>query len=237
MNKKRLISIIISVLLILTTVGFIQFKVYVVETKLNNLVVEQRKLKSKYRILTKKNDKLNKTYKDISLKQQQLIAKNKDLAYQINEIRLNNKNLTFEINKSKEKIEELTNKIKIKNQKLNQKSTQKSTRNSVVKIGRGKSTSVREIYVMSTAYTAFCKGCSGKTTTGLNLRKNPNLKIIAVDPNVIPLGSKVWVEGYGYALAADTGGAIKGYRIDVFIPNESNAYKWGIKRVKVKILQ
>ena len=46
--------------------------------------------------------------------------------------------------------------------------------------------------------------------TGINLRANPNLKVIAVDPSVIPLGSKVWVEGYGYAVAGDTGGAIKG---------------------------
>ena len=62
----------------------------------------------------------------------------------------------------------------------------------------------------ATAYTAYCNGCSGITTTGINLRANPNLKVIAVDPSVIPLGSKVWVEGYGYAVAGDTGGAIKG---------------------------
>ena len=67
----------------------------------------------------------------------------------------------------------------------------------------------------ATAYTAFCNGCSGRTATGLNLRANPNMKVIAVDPRVIPLGTKVYVEGYGYAVAADTGGAIKGYKIDV----------------------
>ena len=56
------------------------------------------------------------------------------------------------------------------------------------------------------------------TATGINLRSNPNLKVIAVDPSVIPLGSKVWVEGYGYAVAGDTGGAIKGNKIDLFMP-------------------
>lgn len=61
--------------------------------------------------------------------------------------------------------------------------------------------------------------------------------MIAVDPKVIPLGTKVWVEGYGYAVAGDTGGAIKGNKIDVFIPTQSQALKWGRKNVKIKILK
>lgn len=68
----------------------------------------------------------------------------------------------------------------------------------------------KTIKMSATAYTASCKGCSGITKTGLNLRKNPSLKVIAVDPKIIPLGSKVWVEGYGIAVAGDIGGAIKG---------------------------
>lgn len=94
----------------------------------------------------------------------------------------------------------------------------------------------KEIMVSATAYTAYCNGCSGVTRTGLNLRKNPNLKVIAVDPRVIKLGTKVHVEGYGYAIAGDTGGAIKGKKIDVFMPNKSEAYQWGRKNVKVKVL-
>ncbi|USK70356.1 G5 and 3D domain-containing protein [Peribacillus asahii] len=94
----------------------------------------------------------------------------------------------------------------------------------------------KEIYVSSTAYTASCNGCSGVTATGMNLKSNPHAKVIAVDPNVIPLGSKVHVEGYGYAVAADKGGAIKGNKIDVFIPSKSEAYRWGVKRVKVRII-
>lgn len=89
----------------------------------------------------------------------------------------------------------------------------------------------------ATAYTAYCTGCSGVTANGTDIRSNPNLKVIAVDPNVIPLGTKVWVEGYGEAIAADTGGAIKGNRIDVFIPNEADAYEWGRKNVTLKILK
>lgn len=92
------------------------------------------------------------------------------------------------------------------------------------------------ITVSASAYTANCKGCSGITKTGVNLKSNPNQKVIAVDPTVIPLGSKVYVEGYGHATAADIGGAIKGHKIDVFIPKQSDALKWGRKQVKVTII-
>lgn len=94
----------------------------------------------------------------------------------------------------------------------------------------------RTMTVEATAYTAYCNGCSGTTANGTNLRANPNLKVIAVDPRVIPLGTKVWVEGYGEAVAADTGGAIKGKKIDVFIPNLEGAYEWGRRTVTIKIL-
>lgn len=93
-----------------------------------------------------------------------------------------------------------------------------------------------EITVEATAYTASCEGCSGITSTGINLKENPDMKVISVDPSVIPLGSKVHVEGYGNAIAADTGGAIKGNKIDVFVPNHDDAVKFGRQEVKVKII-
>jgi resuscitation-promoting factor RpfB len=94
----------------------------------------------------------------------------------------------------------------------------------------------KTITVSASAFTASCSGCSGYTATGINLKANPDKKVIAVDPNVIPLGSKVWVEGYGEAVAGDTGGNIKGNRIDVHVPNKSKAYSWGVRNVQVKIL-
>ena len=95
----------------------------------------------------------------------------------------------------------------------------------------------KTIRMTATAYTANCKGCSGITKTGLNLRKNPGLKVIAVDPKIIPLGSKVWVEGYGIAVAGDIGGAIKGNKIDLFMNKKSTANQWGRKKVTVKVLK
>ncbi|MER1999998.1 MAG: ubiquitin-like domain-containing protein, partial [Lysinibacillus sp.] len=94
----------------------------------------------------------------------------------------------------------------------------------------------KEFYVESTAYTPYCAGCSGVTATGINVRANTGIKVVAVDPRVIPLGSKVWVEGYGYAIAGDTGGAIKGHKIDILVHSKSEAYKWGRKKVRIKVL-
>ncbi|WP_235566066.1 MULTISPECIES: ubiquitin-like domain-containing protein [unclassified Bacillus (in: firmicutes)] len=114
------------------------------------------------------------------------------------------------------------------------------TKTTVAQASRGasnvNSTSGKEIYVSSTAYTASCKGCSGVTSTGVDLKSNPDAKIIAVDPSVIPMGSKVYVEGYGYAVAADKGGAIRGNRIDVFFSSKNDAYRWGVKKVKIRVL-
>ena len=104
-------------------------------------------------------------------------------------------------------------------------------------VSRSNESSGKEFYVASTAYTASCAGCTGRTSTGFNLKANPGAKVIAVDPSVIPLGSKVYVEGYGYAVASDTGSAIKGNKIDVFVPSKSAAYQWGNKRVKIRVLK
>ena len=125
-------------------------------------------------------------------------------------------------------------KLKIKVVKSTAK---KSTKKSTKKVSRSNGNVVKEFMVSTTAYTAYCRGCSGITKTGINLRKNPNLKVIAVDPRVIKLGTKVYVEGYGYAIAGDTGSAIKGNKIDVFMPKQSSALKWGRKTVKIKILR
>jgi 3D (Asp-Asp-Asp) domain-containing protein len=88
----------------------------------------------------------------------------------------------------------------------------------------------------ATAYTADCDGCSGVTATGIDLNANPDQKVIAVDPNVIPLGTEVYVEGYGRAVAGDTGGAINGNKIDLYMQSEQNAIDFGRQTVEVTIL-
>ena len=103
---------------------------------------------------------------------------------------------------------------------------------------RGESTSssnqsaLLTLTMESTAYT-------GGTLTAMGLKpvRNPDgISTIAVDPNVIPLGSKVYVHGYGTAIASDTGGAIKGNIIDVYFNSYSECIAWGRRNVTVDIL-
>ncbi|WP_096203260.1 G5 and 3D domain-containing protein [Bacillus sp. FJAT-45350] len=94
----------------------------------------------------------------------------------------------------------------------------------------------KTITMTATAYTANCTGCSGITATGINLNNNRNKKVVAVDPSVIPLGTRVHVQGYGEAIAGDTGGAIRGNKIDIHVPTKAEANRWGRKQVKVTIL-
>jgi 3D (Asp-Asp-Asp) domain-containing protein len=90
--------------------------------------------------------------------------------------------------------------------------------------------------VMELNASAYGPGGNGKwgMTTAMGIR--PRYGIVAVDPRIIPLGTKLYVEGYGPALAADTGGAIKGMRIDLFYPTDRQAYNYGRKRVRVMIM-
>ncbi|WP_206811355.1 G5 and 3D domain-containing protein [Paradesulfitobacterium ferrireducens] len=87
----------------------------------------------------------------------------------------------------------------------------------------------RSFVMEATAYTYT----GNRTATGVPPREG----LIAVDPKVIPLGSKVYVEGYGYAVAADTGGAIKGQKVDVFFSSLNRALQWGRRPVQVYLLK
>jgi 3D (Asp-Asp-Asp) domain-containing protein len=88
----------------------------------------------------------------------------------------------------------------------------------------------RTIRMLATSYSASTAGVSrsnphyGRTATGLKMRDG----IVAVDPRVIDLGSEVYVPGYGVGLAADTGGAIKGKRIDLGYDDDNLQlwYRW-----------
>ncbi|MBO8159969.1 3D domain-containing protein [Thermosyntropha sp.] len=83
-------------------------------------------------------------------------------------------------------------------------------------------------YMKASAYTYT----GNRTATG----KVPEVGMVAVDPSVIPLGTRLYIEGYGYAVAADTGGAIKGNTLDIFMETREQCLKWGRRTVKVYIL-
>jgi len=103
----------------------------------------------------------------------------------------------------------------------------------------------RHIVVESSAYTPWDGTCNGMgaITSKLSAYNVPSgWGIVAVDPSVIPLGSKLYVPGYGYAIAADTGGAVNGACIDVcfWTAGESGSYlsaiAWGRHSVQITIL-
>ncbi len=91
----------------------------------------------------------------------------------------------------------------------------------------------KKMKVQATAYTIHCGNGDGVTSIGLI----PKRGIVAVDPKVIPYRTKLYVPGYGLAIAGDCGGLIKGNIIDVFVDSYDEAWKWGRKNIEIYILE
>lgn len=89
------------------------------------------------------------------------------------------------------------------------------------------------ITMESTAYLPSDGNGDGRTASG----RKAAYGVVAVDPKVIPLGTLLFVEGYGFAIAADTGGAIKGNKIDVCLTDRKAAMNWGRRKVKVHVFE
>lgn len=90
-------------------------------------------------------------------------------------------------------------------------------------------------YDLSYASTGKRPGDKGYGITASGMKAGPG--VVAVDPRVIPLGTRLYIEGYGNAIAGDTGGAIKGNRIDLFFSSNSAARQFGRRNIKVTILK
>ena len=104
--------------------------------------------------------------------------------------------------------------------------------NPTAPVSRGGELRPKVIEVVVTGYTKDDPGMDGRgiTFTGTRARRG----VAAVDPEVIPLGLALFVPGYGYARAEDTGGAIKGYRIDLYFEKREEALRWGRRKVVVQ---
>ena len=114
-----------------------------------------------------------------------------------------------------------------------QQTSAKSESKSKIETKDTKQETGKTMVVQATAYSTNNPSLGTHTATGIDLRSNP--KVIAVDPNVIPLGSKVWVEGYGTAIAGDTGGAINGKKIDIHFSSYEKARSFGRKTVRINV--
>lgn len=90
----------------------------------------------------------------------------------------------------------------------------------------------RRLVMEATAYTEDDPGSTGYTASGHRLQRG----MVAVDPDVIPLGTQLYIEGYGYAVADDTGGDIVGNRIDLAMDSTNEAINFGRRDVVVYVL-
>lgn len=98
----------------------------------------------------------------------------------------------------------------------------------------------RALNMKVTAYSAGPESCGpsadGITAVGIPAERKPDRGIAAVDPRVIPLGTWLYVPGYGQALAADVGSAVKGMHVDVLMDTHEEALRWGIRYLPVYVL-
>ena len=88
------------------------------------------------------------------------------------------------------------------------------------------SAGVRSLTVVATGYALPGRTASGRAV---------GWGVVAVDPSVIPMGSRIAIPGYGMGVASDTGGAIVGARIDLWFPSVAQAHEWGTRTVTVTV--
>lgn len=140
-----------------------------------------------------------------------------------------NLNTVEKLNKIIEATKEVsTNNITVKNTN-NSSTTDSNTTTTKENINQGY---ISNFIMESTAYT----GDTITATGTVPVRDAGGISTIAVDPSIIPLGSLLYVDGYGYAIAADTGGAIQGNIIDLYLNSYEECMNWGRQNVSVYLI-
>ena len=136
----------------------------------------------------------------------------------------------------KSKSETIINDLNIHNKNIEEKKVDDvlpTTNSDNIKIESNPTNNYKEVYtMMSTAYAGDTITYMGTTP----VRDPDGISTIAVDPSIIPLGSKVYIPGYGLAIASDTGGLIKGNRIDLFLNSEDECINWGVQTVSLYLI-
>ena len=136
----------------------------------------------------------------------------------------------------KSKSETIINDLNIHNKNIEEKKVDdalSTTNSDNIKIESNPTNNYKEVYtMMSTAYAGDTITYMGTTP----VRDPDGISTIAVDPSIIPLGSKVYIPGYGLAIASDTGWLIKGNRIDLFLNSEDECINWGVQTVSLYLI-
>lgn len=231
-NKTKVLASILltSTITIGGTVGIYNEKLDVKETK---IVKMQEKMELKNSEIANLEDSVkskNEKIKDYKGKNDSLIKKNKSYSNEIDKLKKENKKLKSEYSYLNNKYKYNIHKVSSNNSNFNKSD------------GGSDATVIKEMTVNTSAYIALCReGCSGKTTSGYDVRNTiyyNGMRIIATDTSVIPMYSIVEIEGFsGKFIALDTGGAIKGNKIDVLVSTESEANMIGRHDRKLKVLR
>lgn len=215
MKNKILIGVLTTSLLI-TSGGY---AMTYNETQDLKETIEEQKVDSKKKSTEIAN--LEKTIEnmDVDLKAKNMVIEESDA--KINYLTVEN-----------QKLKEENSKVKAENQNLK--------KNKVSKGSDAKS--IKTMTVNASAYTAFCaEGCSGRTRSGYDVSNTiyyNGMRIIATDLSVLPMYSVVKIEGFNEKfIVLDTGGAIKGSKIDVLFASNSEAIKFGRKNVKLEVIR
>lgn len=198
--------------------------------ELNKEVASLQQTMDENKALLDQLDKERAT-EETRLAEEERLAKEKAEAEKAAAEKVNNEKVVATQTVSTEKTAPSTTKVAVKeenpvsNKKTEEKPEPAKTENS---------SSSKTIVVSATGYSTQQAGLSTHTATGIDLRVNS--RVIAVDPSVIPLGSKVEIPGYGVFIAGDTGGAIKGNKIDIHFSTVQQALSWGRRTITIKIL-
>lgn len=220
--KKQILRLSIAVGLIITSSGAVIY--HDGYENMKNIAIKQDEK------IQEKSSKIAKLESDVAKKDSKIKSQNKVIDDSKKEIDSKNK----EIEKLREEIRNF--------KRSKERSDAKRQNQSKPLTSRGGSKDYRQINVLATGYIAMCDtGCTGITATGVDVRSYPSNRIIAVDPSIIPLHSKVKIETSNgesfFAVAEDTGGAIKGYRIDILKSTYSEASNFGKQSATVTILE
>lgn len=250
-NKNTLTNVLILIL----TIGFLASSGLSLKMNkdLNNQleanvhVTEQLKISIKeIETLDKKVDKLNKEKSEeqaiVKEKDEKIVEQEKKINSLIEESKKKDSEISGLISKKendKKQAEMIATEQKVKAEEAEKEKEDVKEEEVIEQKEQNETTQVKAnatgktLTVEATAYSTNQPSMSNLTFTEINLDINPN--VIAVDPSFIPLGSTVYIEGYGTFIAGDTGGDIVGNRIDVHMTNLDNAIAFGRKTMEVVV--
>ncbi len=176
------------------------------------LIEQYRYDREEFERVSRKSEEKKKEMEQLKEK---IIVEEQNLQKSIQE----NKALLERVKSERSEIENLLNEVKKR----------------IAKIQPPGLTLVGEWKMVATAYYSGGGGLNGNGITAVGLRVKKG--VVAVDPKVIPLGTRLFIPGYGEALAADTGGWIKGNRIDLAFDSLEECYRFGRRKLRVYLVE